>query len=194
MPPRTVDQRVAPRRNSPAATSRRAPLAAFRGARPARARPLIRNLTLDNSTCAIVVDRHVPKNAGTSVRSMLQRNARAGACTFVGYDVSSTWRRAGGNGGFNHVAFGELLRRLRPGTRWCVEAHIVSDSFWADVARLHAMPRTRALVMVRVREPYAWYTSYYEWQVLGKQRGRVSRERRRSNKRRPAQRESPAVD
>ena len=76
-----------------------------------------------------IVDRHVPKNAGTSVRSMLQRNARAGACTFVGYDVSSTWRRAGSNGGFNHVAFSELLRRLRPGTRWCVEAHIVSDSF-----------------------------------------------------------------
>lgn len=174
MATRVNEHRGSPRRNAPAATARRAPLAAFRGARPARARPLLRNLTHDNSTCTIIVDRHVPKNAGTSVRSMLQRNARAGACTFVGYDVSSTWRRAGSNGGFNHVAFSELLRRLRPGTRWCVEAHIVSDSFWSDVMRLHAMPRTTSLVMVRVREPYSWYTSYYEWQVFGKQRGRVS--------------------
>ena len=49
-------------------------------------------------------------------------------CRFV---VSSTWRSVHKAGtAFNHVALSDLLRRLRPGTRWCVEAHIVADSFW----------------------------------------------------------------
>ena len=128
-----------------------------------------------NASCELVVDRHVPKNAGTTVRSMLMLNAlKLKRCRFVGYDVSSTWRsvhRAGA--AFNHVALGDLLRKLRPGTRWCVEAHIVADCFWRDLASLRTLrPRCRALVMVRVRQPLAWYQSYYSWTVLGKQRGR----------------------
>ena len=128
-----------------------------------------------NASCELVVDRHVPKNAGTTVRSMLMLNAlKLKRCLFIGYDVSSTWRsvhRAGA--AFNHVALGELLRKLRPGARWCVEAHIVADSFWRDLASLRTLrPRCRALVMVRVRQPLAWYQSYYSWTVLGKQRGR----------------------
>lgn len=95
-------------------------------------------------------------------------------CRFVGYDVSSTWRSVHQAGAaFNHVALGDLLRKLRPGTRWCVEAHIVAESFWRDLASLRTLrPRCRALVMVRVRQPLAWYQSYYSWTVLGKQRGR----------------------
>ena len=85
-----------------------------------------------NASCELVVDRHVPKNAGTTVRSMLILNAQTlKRCRFVGYDVSSTWHSVHKAGAaFNHVALSDLLRRLRPGTRWCVEAHIVAESFW----------------------------------------------------------------
>jgi hypothetical protein len=122
------------------------------------------------AACGIVLDRHVPKNAGTTVRSMLMHNAQLRHCRYVGYDVSSTWRSISkGGAAFNHIALGELTRKVSPGTRWCIEAHIVSATFWPEVTALRS--RCTTTVMVRVRQPLAWYRSYYSWAVLGKQRG-----------------------
>ena len=136
-----------------------------------------RGLVNATTTTFILIDRHVPKNAGTTVRSIWLRNAQKRRCRFVGYDVSSTWRSAKlkSSAKFNHIAFGEFARKVRAGQRWCVEAHIVFDTFWSDLAALRGRcAYCRALVMVRVRHPYSWYRSYYSWAVFSKQRAGVS--------------------
>ena len=125
-----------------------------------------------NATCGAVVDRHIPKTAGTTFRSVLRQNDKLGNCYYAGYDVSSTWKS---RAGFNHVSFREIVRAVPQGGRfWCVEAHVVTETFWADVAALRlsaAAARCTVVTMVRVREPYSWYGSYYRWAVLERQRG-----------------------
>jgi len=114
--------------------------------------------------CGAVIDRHVPKTGGTTVRTFLRHNAKLGSCHYAGYDVSSTWKS---RVGFNHVDFREIARDLAKGGRlWCVEAHVVADTFWHDLGVLRSTlsqaPRTppcTVVTLVRVREPYSWYKS-----------------------------------
>ena len=116
------------------------------------------------SRCGAVIDRHVPKTGGTTVRTFLRHNANLGSCHYAGYDVSSTWKS---RVGFNHVGFREIARDLAMGGRlWCVEAHVVADTFWQDLGVLRSTlsqaPRTppcTIVTLVRVREPYSWYKS-----------------------------------
>ena len=49
------------------------------------------------------MDRHVPKNAGTSIRTVLQASRDAKRCRFVGYDVANTWPS---KVGFRHQRLG----------------------------------------------------------------------------------------
>ena len=35
------------------------------------------------ATCGVVLDRHIAKNAGTTIRTILTGNAKAGRCEFV---------------------------------------------------------------------------------------------------------------
>jgi len=119
----------------------------------------------------MIIDRHVAKNAGTSVRTMFRANWQR--CTYIGYDMSSTWRS---RFGFQHRSFTELVDGVQrgPNQRFCVEAHVVARTFWADVERLHRSAfalRCRVVVMLRVREPLSWYRSFYDWAVLPRQRG-----------------------
>lgn len=128
-------------------------------------------MSQNGTECAVVVDRHVAKNAGTTVRTMFQENRAV--CRYVGYDVSRTWTS---RVGFEHEEFAELVRELQSSrTRhWCVEAHVVARTFWDDVVALRHTQFARrccVLVMLRVREPLAWYRSFYDWAVLGRQRG-----------------------
>ena len=61
------------------------------------------------SPCGLVVDRHVPKTAGTTVRSFLRRNQQLGNCEYLGYDVGRTWQS---RVGFSHKSLTELKRNL----------------------------------------------------------------------------------
>ena len=102
---------------------------------------------------------------------MFQRNR--GACQYIGYDVSQTWTS---RVGFVHRNFAELVNELPHAQtrRWCVEAHVVAHSFWEDVVTLQRSEfaaRCRVLVMLRVREPFSWYRSFYDWAILPRQRG-----------------------
>lgn len=127
---------------------------------------------MPNATCGVVLDRHVPKNAGTTVRSMLKANAGLGMCTYIGYDVGRTWES---RVGFHHHSLAELARdELTPDSRkrYCIEAHMVGETFWADLHAVHASPYAvtcRVIVFIRVREPLSWYKSYYSWAVFSRQ-------------------------
>ena len=111
-----------------------------------------------SAPCGAVIDRHLPKTGGTTVRTFLRHNANIGSCHYAGYDVSSTWKS---RVGFNHVSFREIARDVPKGGKfWCVEAHVIAETFWQDlgVLRAAALPCT-IVTMVRVREPYSWYKS-----------------------------------
>ena len=118
--------------------------------------------------CGALIERHVPKTGGTTVRSMLRANARMGCCDFYGYDVSRTWPS---RVGFAHRALTNVsgvLHAAAGRARAGVEAHVVGERFWEEVAELRAGPYGRAcrvLVFVRVRAPAAWYASFYDWAV-----------------------------
>ena len=127
-----------------------------------------------SNSCGLVLDRHVPKNAGTTVRSMLRLNARRGSCEYIGYDMGRTWTS---RVGFNHTSLAELTAELNaeppPQRRLCAEAHMVAGSFWSDLATLRSGSFAhvcRVVVMVRVREPYSWYRSFYDWAARPRQR------------------------
>ena len=125
-----------------------------------------------NVTCGAVIDRHIPKTAGTTVRTFLRHNANIGSCHYAGYDVSSTWPS---RVGFNHIDFKQISKAVPRGQKfWCVEAHVVAATFWRDLSALRliaAINRCAVVTLVRVREPYSWYRSYYQWAILERQRG-----------------------
>ena len=130
--------------------------------------------SMANSTCGMLLDRHVPKTAGTSVRSMLRLNAKLGACEYVGYDLGRTWQS---RVGFTHRSLAEIVDELSvqpsPRRKLCAEAHMVAATFWKDIVALRASPFARTchvVVMVRVREPFAWYRSFFDWAVAPRQR------------------------
>jgi hypothetical protein len=123
--------------------------------------------------CGIVLDRHVPKTAGTTVRSTLRKNAALGSCTYVGYDLRRTWES---RVGFNHREMAEVVAELSstppPRRRLCMEAHMVGGRFWSDIVKLRATPfaaQCPVVVLLRVREPLSWYRSYYDWGVRSRQ-------------------------
>lgn len=127
--------------------------------------------------CGLFIDRHVPKNGGSSMRSMMRRNAAQGNCAYLGYDVSRTWSS---RVGFNHTSLKGVARLLGQGApeatvahqHLCIEAHVVRRSFWHDLAMLRAFASERScttLVAVRVREPFSWYSSFYEWAIRARQ-------------------------
>ena len=118
-----------------------------------------------SAQCGAVIDRHVPKTGGTTVRTFLRHNSNLGGCRYAGYDVSSTWKS---RVGFNHMKFVEIARDVAKGGRfWCVEAHVVAETFWHDLDALRNTLRLQAprsppctiVTLVRVREPYSWYKS-----------------------------------
>ena len=50
---------------------------------------------------------------------------------------------------------------------------MVAGSFWSDIGALRASAFAkpcRVVVMVRVREPFSWYCSFYDWAVRPRQR------------------------
>lgn len=127
-----------------------------------------------SARCGVVVDRHVPKTAGTTVRTFLRENQRLRACDYVGYDVGRTWQS---RVGFTHRSISDVRHQLnRPplsSHRLCVEAHMVGGSFWAELALLRTTRfarRCNIVVMLRVREPLSWYRSYFDWAVLSRQK------------------------
>ena len=83
---------------------------------------------------------------------LLKSNERLGRCTYVGMAMNEK----------------KVAAAVRNQSRVCAEAHTSPASFWTAVAALRRMPlQVRACsgikVVLRVREPFAWYVSWYLW-------------------------------
>ena len=107
---------------------------------------------LSSPCAAAVIDYHVPKNGGTTFRTLLARNAWQGRCYYSGY----RWRSS------------DVATHLRNGSRVCVEAHVGTERFWPQVERLRSLRLTAGecstvKIVLRIREPFSYYISFYLW-------------------------------
>ena len=106
------------------------------------------------SCAAVLIDRHIHKNGGTAFRQVLALNQKLSRCTYVGMTMEED----------------RIHQALRNGSRVCVEHHNggTKVGFWETVAAMRAMPLaaggcTGVRVVMRIREPFAWYVSWYLW-------------------------------
>ena len=126
--------------------------------------------------CAIVVDRHVHKNGGSTVRDLFLEHERLGMALYQGY-TQMYWNR---DFKFLKAAADAAKERgATPEHVVLVEAHFG----WVEMAS-QVMPSLRQLerqyrragadcpivTMTRVREPLEYYLSFYRWGVAYRQR------------------------
>lgn len=127
--------------------------------------------------CFIWADRHVQKTGGTSLRDVFKIAESQGRCAFWGYhQYDAAWRKA--------LDF--LVRFMRSDSpfplRLCIEIHTERFSrgrrqLTRNLSRrrldvLHELRRAapascRIVTTTRVREPYSYYKSYFQWAVSG---------------------------
>ena len=114
--------------------------------------------------CFIYYDRHVEKNAGSTMRVLMKRLEEHGECAYWGYFQSDqAWSTA--------MALQHFTESAAP-PRLCVEAHTGPDAS-ARLVQLSGLKRAlqergsscRVLRTLRVRDPVSHYLSFFTWGV-----------------------------
>jgi len=143
---------------------------------------LLENVTLPSfqsrplRKCAIMVDRHVHKNGGSTVRDVFLEHERTGFALYQGY-TQMYWHRDFKV--MRRAAEDAVRTRRTPESVLLVEAHFG----WVELAQA-VLPSLRELermykragidcplvLMTRVREPLDYYLSFYKWGVAFRQR------------------------
>ena len=121
--------------------------------------------------CAILVDRHVHKTGGTTMRDIMLENERRGEWLYWGYSL-----------GRLTPVFDELRKQAVSGNtthRIGLEYHHGFIPFSPDVvdqlrslrATYHALDiDCRVVLVTRVREPLSFYISYFKWAAAWRQK------------------------
>ena len=114
--------------------------------------------------CFIYYDRHVEKNAGSTMRVLMKRLEEHGECAYWGYFQSDqAWSTA--------MALRHFTQSVAP-PRLCVEAHTGVDAS-ARLVQLSGLKRAlqergsscRVLRSLRIRDPVSHYLSFFTWGV-----------------------------
>ena len=132
-------------------------------------------------TTQVLIDRHIEKNGGTTFRGLLQSNERLGRCKYVGMSTNER-QIVGALRTRGHEAtrtFTDLTNSTNR-SRVCAEHHF--GGFWHTIVALRRMPPaaltaggcTGIRVVMRIREPFAWYVSWYLWQSAYNGRKRLN--------------------
>lgn len=109
---------------------------------------------------AVLIDMHIVKNGGTTFRKLLWHNERLGQCTYLGISDPLSAQKE------------QIHLALRNDSRVCIEHHNGNHHrFWGQVAALREVPLAALAaggcagirVVMRIREPFAWYVSWYLW-------------------------------
>ena len=121
--------------------------------------------------CVVLVDRHVHKTGGTTMRDILLNNERRGEWLYWGYSLGRVT-----------PVFDELRRLAATGNtthRVAVEYHHGFIAFSPNVidqirslrATYHALGVDCRIVLVtRVRDPLRFYLSYFKWAAAWRQK------------------------
>jgi hypothetical protein len=126
--------------------------------------------------CAVVIDRHVHKNGGSTMRDIFLENERLGYGLYQGY-TQMYWRSDFPI--LQRMAEAAVASGRAPSHLLMFESHFgmmeMSDRVMTDLARLRQTYRgggvdCRVVLVTRVREPLAYYLSFYKWGVAYRQR------------------------
>ena len=139
--------------------------------------------------CAVLVDRHTQKNAGSAMRKIYLDNDRKGHFTYWGYAanayrsvaakttsfLASECTESGRDGSAYapHSANATLACRT-PSMRYVLEHHYgapspqnILETFGPSSPLQYAATRCgcRVVFFTRLREPFSFYASFYRWTV-----------------------------
>ena len=147
-----------------------------------RSSELLQNVTLPSfqrtplRKCAIVVDRHVHKNGGSTVRDLFLEHERTGHALYQGY-TQMYWNRDYRL--LRRAAEDAIRRRTSPEHVLLIEAHFgwveMANPVLPSLLELKRMYNKGGVdcplvLMTRVREPLDYYLSFYKWGVAFRQR------------------------
>lgn len=126
--------------------------------------------------CAIVVDRHVHKNGGSTMRDIFLENERLGYGLYHGY-MQLYWRYDLPL--LRSIAEQAVASGRAPSHFLMIEAHFGYEEFsqrvMSDLLELRALYQEKKVdcpivLVTRVREPLAYYLSFYKWGVAYRQK------------------------
>ena len=139
--------------------------------------------------CAVLVDRHTQKNAGSAMRKIYLDNDRKGHFTYWGYAANAYRSVAAKTTSFLASEFTESGRDGRPydphspnatlacrtpSMRYVLEHHYgtpstedILETFGPSSPLQYAATRCgcRVVFFTRLREPFSFYASFYRWTV-----------------------------
>ena len=127
--------------------------------------------------CAIVVDRHVHKNGGSSIRDLFLEHERTGHALYQGY-TQMYWnrdyrllRRAAEEALSKHGRAPEHVLLMEAHFGWVEMSSTLLPSL-RELSQLYADRGVDCplVLMTRVREPLDYYLSFYKWGVAFRQR------------------------
>uniref|UniRef100_A0A7S3X297 Uncharacterized protein n=1 Tax=Emiliania huxleyi TaxID=2903 RepID=A0A7S3X297_EMIHU len=125
----------------------------------------------ERERCAIIVDRHVHKNGGSTMRDIFLENERLGYGLYQGY-TQLLWRQDFAV--LQRIAERAVAEKRSPNHFIMMEAHFGFEEFanrpLSDLVRLKQLYQAAGVrcpiaLMTRVREPLAYYLSFYKWGV-----------------------------
>jgi len=125
--------------------------------------------------CAIIVDRHVHKNGGSTMRDFFLELERLGYGLYTGY---SQMRWAEDGAVLSKLAMAAAKRGAAPRHLIMMEAHFgyveFADSVMPQLQSVERIYQTAKIscplvLVTRVREPLAYYISFFKWGVAGRQ-------------------------
>ena len=128
--------------------------------------------------CSIVVDRHVHKNGGSTVRELFLRNELYDGWLYWGYGLAHTQRVVAG---LIELLLGPPNRSCsdwsrRPVLRLAAELHysymtaeamMVAFGPWSPLQQLASHCGCRLVMVTRLREPLDFYVSFFRWVTRG---------------------------
>lgn len=121
--------------------------------------------------CAIIVDRHVHKNGGSTMRDLFLENERLGYGLYQGY-TQQYWRDDSKK--LMSIAEQAVASRTAPKHFLMIEAHFGFEELGTrvlpDLKRLEKLYQgirveCPIVFVTRIREPLAYYVSFYKWGV-----------------------------
>ena len=149
----------------------------YAGRQPTAHAPYV--LADNHSSSVVLLERHLHKNGGSTMRDLFYRNEMLGECLYWGY-TSYDWQ-------WRHVmralrAYVQAIAEPNPprGVRLCAEVHYPAGGFnMTELAALRELMHSasllshqtsRLVLVTRLRRPADLYNSFYRWAVLPKQR------------------------
>lgn len=123
--------------------------------------------------CVVVIDRHNHKTGGSTMRGIFNHLQASGKCLYWGYGPQPPYWEAAVRALEETIARGGSRQEL---LRLCVELHFPVEYWENSLPRLTALRdraatagSCRVVLVTRVRDPLAFYLSYWRWTIMGKQ-------------------------